>query len=41
MSLYLKYRPQDFKSIVGQEQVKDILKAEVEQNKINSSYIFF
>jgi len=41
MSLYLKYRPADFKSIVGQEQVKDILKAESEQNKLSSSYIFF
>ncbi len=41
MSLYLKYRPADFKSIVGQEQVKDILKAEVEQSKLSSSYIFF
>ena len=41
MSLYLKYRPSDFKSIVGQEQVKDILKAETKQNKLSSSYIFF
>ena len=41
MSLYLKYRPKDFKSIVWQEQVKDILKAETEQNKLSSSYIFF
>ena len=41
MSLYLKYRPIDFKSIIWQEQVKDILKAEVEQNKLSSSYVFF
>ncbi len=41
MSLYLKYRPQDFDSVVAQEQVKDILKAESEKNKIYSSYIFF
>ena len=41
MSLYLKYRPKDFNSVVWQEQVKDILKAESEQNKLSSSYIFF
>ena len=41
MSLYLKYRPSDFESIVWQEQVKDILKAEVDQEKISHSYIFF
>ena len=41
MSLYLKYRPKDFNSIIWQEQVKDILKAEIEQNKLSSSYIFF
>ena len=41
MSLYLKYRPSDFESIVWQEQVKDILKAQVNSNKIWHSYIFF
>jgi len=41
MSLYLKYRPSDFESIVWQKQVKDILKAEIENNKISHSYIFF
>lgn len=41
MLLYLKYRPSDFESIVWQKQVKDILKAEVENNKISHSYIFF
>ena len=41
MSFYTKYRPSNFKTIVWQEQVKDILNAEVEQWKINSSYIFF
>ena len=41
MSFYTKYRPSNFKTIVWQEQVKDILQAEVKQDKINSSYIFF
>ena len=41
MALYLKYRPNNFKSIVWQEQVKDILNAEVKQWKLSSSYIFF
>ena len=41
MSLYLKYRPSDFESIVWQEQVKDILKAQVNSWKIWHSYIFF
>lgn len=41
MSLYTKYRPKKFDSIVWQEQVKDILKAEVKKWKVSSSYIFF
>ena len=41
MALYLKYRPNNFETIVWQEQVKDILKAEVEQDKLSSSYVFF
>ncbi len=41
MALYLKYRPNNFETIVGQEQVKDILKAEVKQDKLSSSYVFF
>ena len=41
MALYLKYRPNNFETIVWQEQVKDILKAEVDQDKLSSSYVFF
>ena len=41
MSLYLKYRPSNFESIVWQEQVKDILKAEIDKNKFSHSYVFF
>jgi DNA polymerase III gamma/tau subunit len=33
MSLYLKYRPQDFDSIVGQDFVKETLKKAVSDNK--------
>lgn len=36
-----KYRPKNFELIEWQDQVKDILKSEVEQWKLSSSYIFF
>jgi DNA polymerase III gamma/tau subunit len=33
MALYLKYRPKDFKSLVGQEFVKNTLQKAVENDK--------
>jgi DNA polymerase III gamma/tau subunit len=33
MSLYLKYRPKDFSSLVGQEFIKKTLKKTISENK--------
>ena len=40
MALYLKYRPQDFSSLVGQEFIKTTLKAAVDQDKTVGAYLF-
>lgn len=40
MALYRKYRPSTFSSIVGQENVTNILKNQVKNNKISHAYIF-
>lgn len=40
MTLYLKYRPNDFDSLVGQEFIKNTLKKEVEQDKTVWAYLF-
>lgn len=40
MALYLKYRPLDFSSLVGQEFIKSTLKAAVDQGKTVWAYIF-
>lgn len=41
MSLYLDYRPQDFDSIVNQKHIIDILRQQIKNDSINSSYLFF
>ena len=40
MALYLKYRPLDFSSLVGQDFIKDTLKTAVAENKTVGAYIF-
>lgn len=40
MALYLKYRPLDFSSLVGQDFIKSTLKAAVSQDKTVGAYIF-
>lgn len=40
MTLYLKYRPQDFDSLVWQEFVKETLKQAVVKDKLVGSYLF-
>ena len=40
MALYLKYRPLDFSSLVGQDFIKSTLKAAVDQDKTVGAYIF-
>jgi len=40
MTLYLKYRPQDFSSLVGQNFIKESLQAAVQNNKTVWAYLF-
>lgn len=40
MALYLKYRPQDFNSLVGQEFIKETLKKAVAEDKTVGAYLF-
>ncbi|MDD2870995.1 MAG: DNA polymerase III subunit gamma/tau [Candidatus Gracilibacteria bacterium] len=40
MSLYLKYRPADFKNLVGQTFVKETLQKAIENNKTVGAYLF-
>ncbi len=40
-SLYLKYRPQTFNEVIGQEVAKKILMNSILENKINHAYLFF
>lgn len=40
MALYLKYRPQDFNSLVGQGFIKETLKKAVDQDKTVGAYLF-
>ena len=39
-ALYRKWRPRDFDDVCGQEQVTDILKYEVQNNKTSHAYLF-
>lgn len=40
MTLYLKYRPSDFDSLVGQDFIKNTLKEAIKQNKTIWAYLF-
>ncbi len=40
IALYRKYRPKDFNNIVGQNNVKDALKYQIDNGKVGHSYIF-
>jgi len=40
ISLYRKYRPQNFSDMVGQEHITKILKNQISSNKISHAYIF-
>jgi DNA polymerase-3 subunit gamma/tau len=39
-ALYRKWRPRDFDDVCGQKSITDILKYEVENNKISHAYLF-
>ena len=38
--LALKYRPSNFKDLIGQEYLVDTIKKSIELNKIPNAYIF-
>lgn len=40
LALYRKYRPQDFKEVLGQEHIIEVLQAAVRQKKISHAYLF-
>ena len=40
ISLYRKYRPQDFKSIVGQKAAVEVLKNSIEKSRVGHAYLF-
>ncbi len=40
-ALYRKYRPGDFKDVVGQEHVTDVLEGSLKQGTISHAYLFF
>lgn len=40
MSLYLKFRPQTFADLVGQDQISKTLKRAFEKNMVNHAYLF-
>ncbi len=40
MSLYRKYRPQDFDNLIGQEHIKTTLLNAIQQEKISHAYLF-
>ncbi|MBS8121822.1 DNA polymerase III subunit gamma/tau [Candidatus Vampirococcus lugosii] len=41
MSLYIKYRPRDFDTVVNQKHIIDILQYQVINKKLISNYLFF
>lgn len=40
MTLYLKYRPKDFESLVGQEFIKNTLREAIKKEKLVGAYLF-
>lgn len=40
VALYRKYRPQDFDSVAGQEQIVTLLRGAIKQKKISHAYLF-
>ncbi|MBR1657857.1 MAG: DNA polymerase III subunit gamma/tau [Synergistaceae bacterium] len=40
VSLYRKYRPQNFASVVGQKSAVDILSRSIERNRVGHAYLF-
>ncbi len=40
LALYRKYRPKDFKEVVGQDHVVKVLESSIETNKVSHAYLF-
>ncbi|MBP6060469.1 MAG: DNA polymerase III subunit gamma/tau [Candidatus Pacebacteria bacterium] len=40
LALYRKYRPKNFKEVLGQEHVVDVLKNSIENNSVSHAYLF-
>ena len=40
LALYRKYRPTDFSSVVGQNEIKKILSTAINQGNITHAYLF-
>lgn len=40
LALYRKYRPQNFKEVVGQEHIVSVLENEAKSGKVNHAYLF-
>jgi len=40
-SLYQKYRPSDWKDVLGQEHIVSVLESSIAQNKVSHAYLFF
>ena len=40
LALYRKYRPQNWKSVQGQDHIVDVLESSVEANKVSHAYLF-
>gem|GEM_PF-844336 len=40
MSLYLKYRPQNFDNLVGQDFINETLRNAILQDKLVGAYLF-
>lgn len=40
MSLYRKYRPQDFSTLKGQDHVREILQSALQKNRVSHAYLF-
>ena len=40
LALYRKYRPKNFKEVLGQDHIVDVLESSVESNKVSHAYLF-
>ena len=40
LALYRKYRPKNFSDLVGQNEIVNIIKNEILNNKLSHSYLF-